>query len=124
MLAPGGGWRPRRRDRGAAADELLEIAGKARRAFAPLEAEAQLPRRQLEVLLALYRHEDWTLKQIATHLGLARPTVSLAMAELQEAGLVRHEQDAEDARRRRRALTGEGKQRAEFLLDGYIDQKR
>jgi len=94
---------------------VVEWAARLRAAVAPLER--QLRRQgtdpytptQLSVIGAIYRQGPIPIGELAGRERLSAPTVSKAVASLEEAGIVEGFPDAEDRRVCRVAITAAGK---------------
>lgn len=63
----------------------------------------------LQVLVALHRESDRTVGALGEQLVLRQPTVSTALARLQDQGLVTERGDPTDGRRRRQHITRRGR---------------
>jgi DNA-binding MarR family transcriptional regulator len=70
----------------------------------------------LQVLVALHRESDRTVKALTEQLVLRQPTVSTALARLRDRGLVAEHADPSDGRRRRQHITRRGRALVRRLL--------
>jgi DNA-binding MarR family transcriptional regulator len=96
--------------------EAVEVASRLRLSVARLHrvlrqhAEAGLSPSQLSALAAIDRHGSMTLGELATHEGVAPPTVTGIVARLEADGNVAREPDPDDRRIVRVVATPQGRE--------------
>src|SRR6478735_10721451 len=95
---------PRVGAEGSAPDDVAEVASRMRLATARLHrtlrqhADSGLSPSQLSALVAIDRHGSMTLGELATHEGVAPPTITGVVARLEADGNVAREADSVDRR--------------------------
>jgi DNA-binding MarR family transcriptional regulator len=109
----------------AASTDAVEVASRLRLSVARLHralrqhAEAGLSPSQLSALAAIDRHGSMTLGELATHEGVAPPTITGIVARLEADANVARESDPGDRRIVRVVATEQGRQ----ILDGARRRK-
>jgi DNA-binding MarR family transcriptional regulator len=81
---------------------------------------------RFSILLAIRASSDGTLigKEIATRLGVSRPTVAKMIGKLRAEGFVRASADRGDLRNRRCELTNKARELLDAVIPGYLDRLR
>ena len=99
---------------------LRRAAMRHRSRAADLLAEHGLALGQEQTLFALAEHGACSQVQLGREAGTEPPTVSANVRKLEAAGLVRREQDPDDARARRITLTPLGETTVTALRTGWL----
>lgn len=116
----------------ASTDEVHEVAGRLRLAVARLHrtlrqhADSGLSPSQLSALVAIERHGSMTLGELATHEGVAPPTVTGVVGRLEADGNVAREPDIADRRVVRVTATRQGNElvvRARERKDAWLTRR-
>lgn len=85
------------------------------KALAPLNLKVA----QLEVMIHLYKHPAMSQHDVARKLLVGRSNVTMLLPQMEEQGIVRRENDANDRRVMRLYLTGEGEALLKRAIDVY-----
>ena len=116
----------------AASVEAQEVASRLRLAVARLHrtlrqhADAGLSPSQLSALVAIERHGSMTLGELATHEGVAPPTITGVVARLEADGNVEREPDPSDRRVVRVTASARGRElvvRARERKDAWLTRR-
>ncbi len=85
-------------------------------AFFRYSRKSALSISQTNSLFRLYHHGPSPVNDLADHLGITMPAVSQLLAPLEDSNLIQRLQDPNDRRVKRIALTDQGKQRVQEIM--------
>ncbi len=107
---------PRERFLRALTDVSEQFAGQSMNAVIRHVREAELSMTQLGALMHINRQGHCGVSGVGSHMGISAPAASQMLDRLVEQGLVEREEDPDDRRARRLALTDAGKAELESAI--------